>query len=250
MKSIKFPPLNQSSFSKSSSNNKEAYLLFPGFPGTQGKNEDIAEAIFKKTQLETFVIHYTGLTTNPGPDETFDFLKSVDESIQFVKSLLVQYEKLHLVGHSWGGLIALNIFSKVFTSEQRGKLILLAPFTEFPKDGSVENWLIPMATKQEHFRFSYKNPEDVRNNFFAVEKTYSPRDHLDQLKIQDEQITLIEAINDPDVSNYSTDSLYQILNRQGKIQRFHLQDDHCFIGDRLAIINTVLAAIEKSKTCS
>ena len=221
---------------------KEAYLFLPSFPGTQGKNEDIAEAVSHKTCCHSYVIHYAGLGL--ATSKTFDFIKSVGESIQLAHLLLEKYEKLHLVGHSWGGLISLNLFSTTLTSEQRGQLILSAPFTEFPHDGSVESWLIPMATKKDFILFSDEDPEKVRDNFFSVEKIYHPRKGLSNLKPRKNQVALIEAINDPDVPNQSTDSLYQLLNHQGNALRVRLHDNHCFTNDRDAIIGSVLTVID------
>lgn len=220
----------------------EAYLFLHSFPGIQGKNEDIAQAVSHNTGRNAYVIHYAGLGL--AKDKTFNFIKSVEESIEVTRSLLEKYEKLHLVGHSWGGLISLNIFNSFLKPEQRGQLILLAPFTEFPRDGSVESWLIPMASKKDVVHFSYKSPEEVRNDFFSVEKKYDPRKNLVHLKLQDKQVALIEAIDDPDVPNRSTASLYQLLSQQGDIQLIRLEDDHCFTKNRKNIIDSTLTVID------
>jgi len=240
MNYIKFSANHQET--QPSDKKREAWILFPPFPGLQGKNEDIAKVICNENQVDVFVFNYTGLSSNP--NESFSFITAVEESIAFAQDLLKLYDKLNFVGHSWGGLVSLNIFNKILTSEQRGLMILIAPFTEFPKDGSIESWLIPMAEKQEHFSFSHKDPLDVRNNFFSVETAYAPRQHLENLKTENNQITLIEAINDHDVPNHSTESLYQLLGSKQTVQRFKLKDDHCFTQNRNAIINVIRIAIE------
>lgn len=232
-------------FQPNSSSNKESYLFLHSFPGTQGKNEDIAETVSLKTGCDSYVIHYAGLGC--ATDKKFDFIKSVEEAIQLARFLTEKYEKIHLVGHSWGGLIALNLFNSILTLDQRGQLILLAPFTEFPLDGSVESWLIPMASKKDGILFSHEDPNKVRDNFFSVEKIYPPRKNLDQLKFQNKQVAIIEAIHDPDVPNHSTASLFQLLNQQNEIQFYHLQDDHSFSKNRPTIIAAVLTVINAYK---
>ncbi len=230
------------SFQSDKHSTDEAYLFLHSFPGTRGKNEDIAEATSHKTGCNSYILHYAGLGLASG--KPFDFIKSIEESIQLARSLLDKYKILHLVGHSWGGLIALNIFSSIFTPAQRGQLILLAPFTEFPHDGSVESWLIPIAEQQDIIQFSHANPEKVKDNFFSVETIYNPRKNLTRLALKNKQVALIEAIDDPDVPKQSTDSLYKLLSQECQVQRIQLEDDHCFNNNRAAIITAVLGVID------
>lgn len=222
---------------------KEVYFFLHGVPAIGYKNEDIARAVTAHTGQDSIVIHYRGLgnSTEGSIIRDFDFTESVKDSIEYAAMLAGQYSIIHVVGHSWGGCIALNIFRQL-KPEQRGQLVLLAPFTEFPKDGSVEAWLVPMSADG---RIPLRMGLDARTNFFEVEKIYPPKQDISKICSKNNQVFLIEAKDDPDVPNQHTEILYQLLLKNPfQIGRCFLADDHLFKSDRPALIQCILKAID------
>jgi len=122
----------------------EVYFFLHGVPSIAHKNEDIARAVIIHTKSDSVVSIYKGLGEAKKIGR-FDFINSVKDSLEFAKKLAQDYKTVHLIGHSWGGCIALNIFRDALKPQKRGQIILLAPFTDIPKDGSIESWLIPMS---------------------------------------------------------------------------------------------------------
>lgn len=218
----------------------EVYYFLHGVPATQIKNEDIARAVVKSTQKDVIVIHYRGLGKSTTIDPSFDFIASIEDTLALANILTCDYRRIHLIGHSWGGCVALNIFREsLLPAQKAGQVILLAPFVEFPDDVP---WLIPLIKEG---RLPLKaGVNGAYKNFYAVKDIYPPKKSIHSLCQHDNQFTIIEAIDDPDVPNEQTTNLYTDLKQSSKkVQFYRLCDDHLFSNNRNAIIEAVLGAI-------
>ncbi len=150
---------------------QEAVLFLHGFPAEQGnKNIDLAEKLTDDFGLDTYVMHYNGLGKSEGE---FNFSSSIEESAKFAESLIKEnsYSKLHLVGHSWGGSVATEVYRRI--KDQRGRLVLLAPFTDVRDgEGAMELALYfmrhyPHIISADRFDSVAKDLGKVREQFHA-----------------------------------------------------------------------------------
>ena len=216
----------------------EAYLFLHGFPANLGtKNQDIAESLTFATGINSFVLHYQGLGNSGGK---FSFTESVKESIQAAHDLISKYEikYLHIVGHSWGGLVGINVFKSI--QSQRGKLILLAPFTVFPTDDSINNWLDSVEVEFPNLFISSESGF-AKKNFYETKISYDPLKVIKEVKIEKNQVTITEAFNDPEVPNETTQALGELFNIAVKPITLNL--DHSFLKDRKMVTETVLKIV-------
>ena len=106
---------------------KGAILLLHGFPGYQARNDDIAQSLSQQTQSDSYLLLYPGLS---GEGENFLFTNVLEESKKLLKHLNEQYDQIILLGHSFGGFIALRLLNQ--NPELFEKLILLNPMTAVP----------------------------------------------------------------------------------------------------------------------
>ncbi len=106
----------------------ELVIFFHGFPGRTTKNEDVFNFVNEKLGYSTHLFHYKGLGRSKGH---FSFLSSIEFSISLAKKLSNDFKKIHIIGHSWGGLVGVNAFCNV-DEQKRGALILLNPLVKIP----------------------------------------------------------------------------------------------------------------------
>jgi len=221
-------------YRKKSKSSEGAILLFHGFPADKGnKNSDIAEALFSKTPYDVFLIHYRGLGDAKG---VFSFSHSILESVNSAKALISRYhyEQVHLIGHSWGGLVAMNVFREIVRF--RGKLLLLSPFNEFP-DRSVLSSIIESVIQEIPFLFGHATLDAVLDDLESVKASCSPRTIASELQVPAESITIIQASRDEEVSVASTEAFCKLFPCAPKY--FKLDQDHSF-SNREELVRVVL----------
>lgn len=132
------------------------YIFFHGFPAELGtKNSDIAGAVASNIKAASAIMHYSGLGLSKG---TFSFDGSIREAEAVMDYLKTRgAQRFRIFGHSWGGLVALNILASrkynidgvflvspltTLPDRESVKTILCDTEAEFPKfKGLVEQWL-------------------------------------------------------------------------------------------------------------
>jgi pimeloyl-ACP methyl ester carboxylesterase len=129
---------------------RDAFILFRGFPGEPppaqldkyrhlASRAAIASALHSATGLDVHVFSYPGLTGNPGP---FSFMASVERSLAFaLAGAPKDYDKVHVAGYSWGGLVGFNAWRAL--ERRKGMLILISPLTDLGDDAAVRRFLPP-----------------------------------------------------------------------------------------------------------
>lgn len=139
--------LNSNIFYELKTNNdvkgKEVVLFFHGFPGRTTKNEDLATK-FYQNGLSTFLYHYEGLGKSSG---VFSFRRCLNYAHQLTESLFSKFDRVHILGHSWGGFVAGNVFATL--SKNRGHLMLLNPLTQIPPDHFVRSLVLAAIDNKE-----------------------------------------------------------------------------------------------------
>lgn len=106
---------------------KGVFVLLHGFPAWVSKNYDIGEQLVL-SGYKVYIPHHRGLGQSPG---RFRFNECLRETRQFINHIKKSNSnlKLSLMGHSWGGYLALSHLDLIDTN-----LILLAPLAQFPKE--------------------------------------------------------------------------------------------------------------------
>ncbi len=152
-------------------------LFLHGYPGSQ-KNYDIAEHLALKG-FECTVMHYRGAWQSPGRYSLVAIYQDVETVLNFLKSKGSDHKSISLVGASWGGFVALEIFAK---NPNLRKVVLLAPFINI---GSDEKAL------QTGVRFLYSitkpaiqnyEKEDLEKDLRTIAEMYNPLKKLSDLE--------------------------------------------------------------------
>jgi len=91
-------------------NPKTKVLLLTGGPGASHEYVECFESFFPKEGIE--FIYYdqlgTGYSDNPKDTSLFDLARCVDEVEQVRKALHLDKDNFYLLGHSWGGILAME----------------------------------------------------------------------------------------------------------------------------------------------
>ena len=223
----------------------DAVLFLHGFPADSGKNEDIAEKIKKK---DAFIFHYAGLGNSSG---VFSFYSSIQDAIQLSKILLRQYSKLHLVGHSWGGLVCLNIIRELVSLKLEpsclGQIALLAPFSKFTDDltfeQEVEKGLRDFIESRKQLRHESANNysvETLTRDLEFVKKACSPIDFISSIPFRKDQLTIIQGTKDEVVLPADT---RQLVSRLPLETNFIEVDDNHWFRDRASLLELIEQAL-------
>lgn len=141
--------------SRAEAPSEEAIVHFHGFPGRPPRGQealfahypkksiDLREALHRASGADVYFPNYEGLGDSRG---RFTFLGSVTRSIAVARELAGRHKTLHVVGHSWGGLVAYNAHLALDASA--GKLVMLAPLLDLESDGWVRKFV---ATYQKSY---------------------------------------------------------------------------------------------------
>lgn len=177
---------------------REAFLFLHGFPAEQGnKNIDVAAALSETFASDAYIIHYAGLGRSRG---SFTFEGSVSDAIAYARHLVTErsaaepgYEKIHVIGHSWGAWVAMNVFASLAPAQ--GSLALLAPFTRIA-DGPGAGDLATYFLKEHQHIFPVDSWDRVREDLERVRQTRNPRDLARNMARWVQDILVVHAIHD------------------------------------------------------
>ena len=208
---------------------KVAIIHFHGFPGEKNngsqieKNIDLAKHLCLTNNLDSFVPHYNGLGENI--ESAFSFVQSIEDSVDLCEKILLSYESIILIGHSWGGLVAINCFR--LHCKKIAKMILMSPFTFFPEEGVlgpiIENLLVEVPP------ISQKKPlHEYMSELNKVKKCYGPS--LVNKNLLDGRVLVLQAKKDLDIPAFLTESF--IANNTSNCNYFEIDTDHSFTTNR------------------
>lgn len=155
-------------------------VFLHGYPGVRSRqNRDLAEGVAKDVGRESHVLLYAGLTQAPGE---FSFQTCLEDVHAYVADLVRRFGQIDLVGHSWGGFLALTLVEKFESSI--GKLALLSPLLQFPE-------LAIQTGIQAHFKkMAIENPSLVLGDLSERANEFT---HLGKAKPIDELIRSLPA---------------------------------------------------------
>ena len=198
-------------------------LFLHGYPGAQ-KNYDIAEHLALKG-YRVFVMHYRGVWKSEGKYSLLSIYPDVEKILAYIQGLGFSEERIALIGTSWGGFVALEIFAR---HPNLYKVILLSPFTNIDPDEEK-------LKKGAEFLYSVTKPaiknyekEELLKDLKIVQKEYNPLDHLS--KLDGKKVLMIHGIKDQVCPIESTLQLKSKFN--GLSRLFQLQDQDHFLHTR------------------
>ena len=222
----------------SSKEAKEAYLFLHGFPAESGKNEDLARAVANSTGKDVFIIHYEGLGQSHGQ---FSFVRTVEMPAEFIRYLLNQenYVRIHLIGHSWGGLVAINL-KKMF-GEEIGKLVLLAPFVAVPN--STVARILLSEVKDTNPRIADRiDVESLTEEINIIIRSYHPLKIAPQAFAPLNDVFILQGLEDVESTPDNTKQLVASFPSRPTYKEIH--QPHSF-DDRQLLISIVASWLGK-----
>jgi pimeloyl-ACP methyl ester carboxylesterase len=154
----------------------KAVLFLHGYPGGQ-KHYDVADHLALQG-FACYVMHYRGAWQSKGNYSLVSIYKDVERVLSFIEVEGFGREKISLIGASWGGFVAIDVYAQ---NPQLSKIVLLAPFINMDHDESkfqqgVE--FIYSITKP-----SIKNYEkaDIERDLRIIQKEHNPADKVGSL---------------------------------------------------------------------
>lgn len=214
-------------------------LFLHGFPGAIGdRNIDLANAVSQEAKIRCFLPHYQGLGESSG---RFSFSQSVGDVMAFSEDFFVknQAQDIIVVGHSWGGFLALNLLSRF--PETFKRLILLSPLLEIPNEDQISR-LVPLLFSKNRGTFVAQTEEALVSDFQLARESYSPLKLLSE-SVQ-EKITIIQASHDDEIPADSNRLL--VRTRLPRARYFEVDQDHRFQKNRAAIKSLLIQETRRS----
>lgn len=231
-------------FSSNNPKNDQVCLFLHGFPALPAegfesceKGKDIAQKVANELGLDSYVIHYQGLGKSSGP---FSFLGSIKDSIAFAKNLITEksYKKINLIGHSWGGLIAVNIFKEL--KDSCGKMILLSPFNKIPDQEPLVE-LLKEISADASIDYLAGSIENAAKEIDLVKQDYNPRLIAKELPFLSDRIYVIQSKDDDEVPVESIREFVNLFNKE--VVYTEIDSDHKFLKNRELVIDFVLESL-------
>ncbi len=217
---------------------ENAILLLHGYPSPESKNEYIAEYISKTLGSDVFLIHYSGLGLSDG---LFSFPKSITDSSDYFSWVSSQgYKEITIIGHSWGGLIALNILADLKPTNV-SKVILMSPYNYFPS-GQDLNGLVDFIFADS--RSEFKQPKEVMwDQVNQVLKESQPRNKIKDIQNHKSKLYIFQAKNDVEVQPKVTEEFVKLLDKSN-LQYQIIDTDHSFNDNREFFLGQLKKALE------
>ncbi len=233
--------------SKNSQRSQTAILMLHGFPAEKHngtpfeKNSDIADFLANHFEIDVILPHYNGLDHNLHNE--FNFVHSIEDTLNLLEELKGSYKSISIIGHSWGGLVAWNCFKSV--PEFISKAVLLSPFLSIPNQEElrifVQELILETPAK------SRANLLDLYLDEFEIVKTkFSPLVCFQPTGISQNQVHILQALQDTVVPPSVADHFMatQVIS----IGRIDIDTDHGFLENRGVVMGHLVRILEQSDT--
>ncbi len=211
----------------------QATLFLHGFPGVRSKqNKDLAE---KASRLgrRCYVPLYAGLGQAEGE---FSFLKCRAQVQMFFGELLSKNESVEIVGHSWGGYLALGLTAGA--PARVGRLVLMSPLLHFfTLDLAQQAFRL---TARENANLSLGVTDELAREFHALGNKDRAEDLARSIS-SETQVSIFQAATDDTTPvSYAENLVNQFRVRP----RYELvATDHSFLVNREVALERVLSAL-------
>lgn len=203
----------------------DGIFIFHGFPSQKNRNKDLAHFLFENTTASIFVHHYEGIGESLGQ---FYFEKTLSNAFRYVDKMTREFglERIHFLGHSWGGFVSLNLLPILAADVE--SLVLYSPFTQIPKDVGVDELATNLMKEYPHL-FFHRTFEDVCKEFRFLQQKYDYHKLLSRVHWNKPTLVL-QAKNDVATPEQKTRETLPLLGSQ--ISYHELAIDHSFTEQR------------------
>lgn len=203
------------------------------------KNQDIAARIAQSVPVDVYLSHYRGLGKSPGP---FSFQGSISDSLDLAKDILKReaYRTLHIIGHSWGALVAMNVVRGV--GGLSGRIILLSPFNDIPSDDVLKRVLMEVCADVP-IRFEAGDIQGAVQEIRAVAQDGDPRRIAAEITTVQGQVTIVQAILDEGVPRDSTREFVKYFRIEPEY--IEVESDHKFSVNREHLIDLIISRLTR-----
>ena len=217
-------------------------LFLHGFPGNLTKNEDIAVALSSALNLDAVLPHYRGLGKSVG---SVSLASTISDSLKILDWLTtVQgYHSVHLIGHSWGGLVGLNLLRAA--PKKIASLSLLAPLSVLPSQDEFGYMINDFFMQKGQSCASLETSQLLAEAEF-LRKNHSPLDFAADLSSTSTPILAVSAKHDDVVPTATVKHLAMQLGANTRL--YEMSDDHYFTGSRQKITDLIYAHIAETKS--
>ncbi len=213
---------------------KRTILLLHGFPANKNlKNLDIAYLLHQKLEANIYIVHYQGLGESPGE---FLFTRSIMESIAVIDRITSQDSErsLELIGHSWGGLVAVNALKE--RASRLRHVILLSPLCYADRQSPLREWLLNEVRVECPGVYGNQTQATIARDFEIIIDHHLPTLLAPTLE-PSIPITIIQAKNDDTTPPERTGEFAKRLTRPPNY--LELDDDHSFMQDRRRLADVI-----------
>lgn len=203
------------------------------------KNQDIAARIAQSVPVDVYLSHYRGLGKSPG---SFSFRRSVSDSLDLARAILNggQHRILHVIGHSWGALVAMNVVRAI--GGLSGKIILLSPFNDIPSDDVLERVLRGVCVDVP-IRFEAGDIQGAVQEIRAIAQDGDSRRIAAEITTVQGQVTILQAISDDEVPTASTREFVKYFRIEPEY--IEVESDHKFSVNREHLIDLIISRLRK-----
>jgi pimeloyl-ACP methyl ester carboxylesterase len=213
-------------------------VFLHGFPGLRSKqNRDLAEQAANGVSGKSFVALYSGLGQAPGQ---FSFSGCLLDVRGFFHDLMTKWpdRQFTLVGHSWGGLMALILASE-FPSRIHS-LVLLSPLLDFKGEngqGIGREEFIEMG--REHPEISFGGADFLSADFDNLGKQIDIPAVIEKIPAQT-QILFLQAKNDKITPESVAKQL--LPHFRATVSYREIEVDHSFLGEGRSEVSRFICA--------
>lgn len=209
-------------------------VFLHGFPAVRSKqNREIAEIVARETGRPVELLLYSGLGFAAG---VFSFRKTLHEVGEYFDGLFAsgRAEKVDLVGHSWGGFLALVLASRNPARVRR--VVLMSPLLKFAGESDAARGFDGVARDNPVLRLG--NTSELAADFAEVGKSHPTEELIRRLPASVE-VLFLQAKEDE-----LTPLAYAEAARAffAKKPHFEIADNnHSFLRDRPALAKKIAA---------
>lgn len=215
--------------------------MFHGFPAEPvtdtnfEKNMDIGLQI-NRMGHQVYLIHYEGLGKNRSG--TFTFSSSLDEAVEILKNVLESNESVILLGHSWGGYLALIL--NILFPERIKKTVTLSPFCFLPESSKLEALLNELCKQVPYVLKEGQTSHDLTLDLLNIDQHFfsNKQEKLAQIK----NFSILHAIEDDEIPLESSKAIREI---NPKINLIECDTNHSFLKNRNQQIEKILEVISE-----
>ena len=204
---------------------KPPVLIIHGFPSHTTKHHDLATRLALRGWA-TYMIHHEGFGESKGK---FSFLPAV-EKMREIASYIAKIhgsDKIHLIGHSFGGFVSLAI------KELASSLTLLCPLFTFDKK-SIDDF-VPRTFVDHKDNLRYTSEKELEEGLHALLAKYPASKLVSGLSEMD--TFLLHGTNDETIPVESSRTLSEFLGSESTYKE--VEDDHRFFEDRVGLMDLV-----------